>query len=114
MESRFEALKILNQEKIDTFIFFGPVLPYFSDTDESLSLFFQKAIDAKVKYIYIDKMNYTPSIWERLRKFLNINFPELLSGYQSIYNNNGFYAEELRTKIKKHFTNSSFELNLVF
>ena len=114
VEKRFEALKKLNLEGIDTFIFFGPVLPYFSDTDESLSLFFQKAVEAKVKYIYIDKMNYTPSIWERVRKFLNINFPELLSGYQSIYNNNGSYAEELRAKIKKHFNNSSFELNIVF
>jgi DNA repair photolyase len=114
VEKRFEALKIFNQEGIDTFIFFGPILPYFSDTDESLSLFFQKAIDAEVKYIYIDKMNYTPSIWERLRKFLNINFPELLSCYQSIYNNNGTYAEELRVKVNKHFNNSSLELNLVF
>jgi len=114
VERRFEALKKLKEENINTFIFFGPVLPYFSDTDESLSLFFEKATEAKVKYIYIDKMNYTPSIWERLRKFLNLNFPELLPDYQSNYNNNGTYAEKLRAKVKKHFNNSSFELNLVF
>ena len=114
VERRFEALKKLNQEGINTFIFFGPILPYFSDTEKSISSVFNKAIEAGVKYIYVDKMNYTPSIWSRLNIFLSLNFPELLSHYQSTYYSNGSYAEKLRTKIRKLYKDSPFELELVF
>ena len=113
-EKRFEALKKLNQEGINTFIFFGPILPYFSDTEKSINSVFNKAIEAAVKYIYVDKMNYTPSIWARLNNFLRLNFPELLSQYQSTYYSNGSYAEKLRTKIRKLYKDSSFELEVVF
>ncbi|MDP3024534.1 MAG: radical SAM protein [candidate division Zixibacteria bacterium] len=113
-EKRFEALKKLSQEGISTFIFFGPILPYFSDTEKSISSVFHKAIEVGVKYIYIDKMNYTPSIWSRLNKFLSLNFPELLSHYQSTYYSNGSYAEKLGAKIRKLYKDSPFELNIVF
>ncbi len=114
VEKRLEALKKLNREGISTFIFFGPILPYFSDTDKSISSVFDKALEAGVKCIYVDKMNYTPSIWSRLNKFLKLNFPELLSHYQSTYCSNGSYAEKLRTKIRKSYKDAAFELDVVF
>jgi DNA repair photolyase len=114
VEKRFEALKKLNQEEINTFIFFGPVLPYFSDNEKSIGLFFKKALDVGVKYIYVDKMNYTPSIWGRLNNFLSLNFPELTSYYESTYYSNGSYAEKLGTKIRKLYKDSPLELDIVF
>jgi len=113
-EHRFKALKKLSQEGINTFIFFGPILPYFSDSEQSIGSVFKKALEAKVKYIYVDKMNYTPSIWARLNRFLSLNFPELLSRYQSTYYSNGFYAEKLRAKIRRLYKDASFELEVVF
>lgn len=114
VERRLQALKKLNREGIGTFIFFGPILPYFSDTEESISSLFQKAREAGVKYIYVDKMNYTPSIWARLSTFLNSNFPELSSFYQSTYYSNGSYAEKLGAKIRKLYKDLPFELEVVF
>ena len=38
-QERFKALKKLNEAGIDTFIFFGPVLPCFSDTEENIKIF---------------------------------------------------------------------------
>jgi len=119
-QERFEALKKLNEAGIDTFIFFGPVLPYFFDTEKSIALLLQKALETKVKFVYIDKMNYTPSIWERVKRFLSSNFPELLPSYESNYlkmhshNRNGSYAEELKEKIRKLSADYTLEVILVF
>ncbi|HVP35608.1 MAG TPA: radical SAM protein [Terriglobales bacterium] len=114
VERRFEALKKLNQKGINTFIFFGPILPYFSDTETSISSVFKKALEVGVKYIYVDKMNYTPSIWARLNNFLRSNFPELISYFESTYYSNGSYAEKLGTKIRKLYKDPPFELDVVF
>ncbi|MDH4223288.1 MAG: hypothetical protein OEV55_07105 [candidate division Zixibacteria bacterium] len=113
-QERFKALKKLNEAGIDTFIFFGPVLPYFSDTEESISSFMQKALEVKVKFVYIDKMNYTPSIRERVQRFLRSNFSELLHHYRSIYLENVTYARELREKIKKIAEDYPLKIELVF
>jgi DNA repair photolyase len=113
-QERFKALKKLNEAGIDTFIFFGPVLPYFSDTKESISSFLQKALEAKAKFAYIDKMNYTPSIRERVQRFLRSNFAELLPYYKSTYLENGSYAQELKEKIKRISADYPLKIELVF
>jgi len=113
-QKRFVAMKKLKEEGIDTFIFFGPILPYFSDKEDSLNSFLQKALEAEVKFVYIDKMNYTPSIWERVKRFLSKNFPELLTYYQSTYSRNGYYAFDLKRRVKKIAEGYPLEVELVF
>lgn len=113
-QKRFEAMKKLKDEGTDTFIFFGPILPYFSDKEDSLHSFMQKALEAEVKFVYIDKMNYTPSIWERVKRFTRLNFPELLTYYQSTYSRDGYYAFDLKKRVKEIIEGYPLEVNLVF
>lgn len=99
IKERLEVLKILKENGIKTFLFFGPILPYLSD--ENLEEFFNVAKELKVDTIWFDKLNLKPGIWEKVEKILEKNYPELKEKWIGIFFKNSDYYKMLKEKIEK-------------
>lgn len=99
VEEKINALGILSEKKIKTYVFFGPILPYVSDID--LENYFKTISKFRIEYIYIDKLNLKPGTWDKLEKTLEINYPELINKWKNIFLQKDNYYEGLRKEIIK-------------
>ena len=99
VEKKLEALKLLKENEIKTYVFFGPVLPYLSD--ESLEEYFESMKKLEVDEVMIDKFNLKPGLWNKLKKLLEKNYPELISRWRKVLFEKNNYYENLRRKIRE-------------
>jgi len=96
-EERLQALKVLAEEKIPTWLFIAPALPYFSDSEENLSAIFQEAKKAGVDYVMIDTFQAYPKVWQRVKGVLSEKFSQLLPLYEEYRENKESFKEILRS-----------------
>jgi len=68
VSKRFSALKILNQNKIPTYAFIGPLLPHFSAKKDELEKIFKKLVEVGTRDIFIEHLNLSSYIRGRLIK----------------------------------------------
>jgi len=81
-EKRIEALRKLNKEGIKTYAFVGPLLPHYVWQEKQLEELFKQLKKAGVSYIYLEHLNLSNQIKERLFKFLKKDYPELLEKFE--------------------------------
>ncbi|MEM5794161.1 MAG: radical SAM protein [Candidatus Aenigmatarchaeota archaeon] len=98
VDEKLEALSILKENGIKTFVFFGPVLPFLSD--KNLEEFFEK-LSSLTDYFFVDKLNIKPGTWEKCEKILKEKYPELLEKWQRIFFEKNDYYKNLRKKIEE-------------
>jgi DNA repair photolyase len=97
-EDRLNALKILKENGIKTYIFFGPFLPLISD--KNLEETIRKFASVEPKYIYLDKLNIKRRVhWDKLRKVLEKNYPELVSEWERILFSKNDYFDRIRKRV---------------
>lgn len=70
VSSRFEALKKLNAEKINTYAIVGPIFPHFMSNPNSLESVFKKIKECGTTEIYVEHINLKKYILDRLVKEL--------------------------------------------
>lgn len=99
VEARLETLRELTEAGVDTWVFFGPVLPYFSDSAEEIDHLLIRIKQAGVKKILVDAMNFRQDIWQRLQRFLSWNFLEALEYYRLVYQDRDGYRRGLKQKV---------------
>ena len=81
VEERLRALVELGENGINTWVFLGPVMPYITDA-EALA----EAIAAvKPKYVLVDRLRLKEGVWDRVKGFVQGLEPELLPGYERIF-----------------------------
>ncbi len=114
LDLRFKALNILHKNKIPTFIFFGPVLPYFSDNKKTIYSLLKKLSQLGVEKIYVDKINYKGRNWSRISKLLLTNFPEIFRYYLWTKNSEGLYSMKLKNTISECIQDLSLNVEVVF
>lgn len=112
--ARLEALKRLAEAGIKTWLFFGPVLPYFSDSWEHIDELFASAAEAGVDYLLIDRLNLYPQVWGRVRRLLRQSFPEAIPAYENYRRNKALWCEELKAKAKEAAKRHRLALRLAF
>ncbi len=100
-QKRFKAVKILSQNKIPTWIFNAPVLPYFSDTDEAISEIIKASQETGAKYIMFDTLNPYPKVWHNVLRLIKKYFPEAADLYNYYYCNKTKYEKQLKARITK-------------
>ncbi len=86
---RLNALEILREAGISTYIFFGPMLPLLSEEnlEETIERFSMLA-----DYIYFDKLNIKYDNWPPIRKVLEQFYPGLVEKYREIlFRPNDYY-----------------------
>jgi len=97
IEEKLHAIKQLKQKGIKTYAFFGPILPYLSD--QNLEDYFHQIADAGVDYIYVDKLNLKPGLWNTLDEFVGTDFQNLHDKWKDIFLNKNNYYKDLKQKI---------------
>ncbi len=114
LERRFEAVKKLVKDGIPTFIFFGPILPFFSDHPESLSLLFNRLRKTGVKKIYLDKMNYLKGKRRKINRVLGDGYPQALRFYDGVMECEDEYAKWLKVTLTSTLSRFAFEPEILF
>jgi len=80
-QERIKALKKLNQAGIKTYAFVGPLLPHFVWQEKKLEDLFNQLKQTGVSYIYLEHINLSKYIRDRLYKYLK-NKPRLLAKFK--------------------------------
>jgi len=112
LEERFKTLRILSRYGIRTWLFFGPVLPFFCDRGKDIEKLFYLSEKTGIQNIVVDSLNLYPLVWKSLLNLLRYRFPEVIPIYQSYRRNKHLYEEELKEKIRR--ISSSFSIALEF
>lgn len=97
---RLDTLKILATEGIDTWAFFAPVLPYFSDSVDKIEELWIAFSKAEVNQVLVDTTNLYPKVYSNIKKILRSSHPELIGRYENIYRNRFKHQEELRWRVE--------------
>jgi DNA repair photolyase len=114
LENRFHALEKLRENDIPAFVFFGPILPFFSDSEESIRSLLERLRNMGIERIYLDKMNYLTARWGKIKTLLKRNFPEALSYYQRVVEDGKSYSANLRTLLDHSLPDSCWNYDIVF
>ena len=114
LENRFETLEKLRENDIPTFVFFGPILPFFSDEEESIRSLLERLERMGIEEIYFDKMNYLKLRWGKVKMLLKRSFPEALSYYQRVAQDGESYSANLRALLEHSLSDSSLHYDIVF
>ncbi|HZK11916.1 MAG TPA: radical SAM protein [Atribacterota bacterium] len=97
---RLDTLKKLAKEGIDTWAFFAPVLPYFSDSVDKIEELWIAFSKAEVRQVLVDTTNLYPKVYSNIKRVLRSLHPELIGRYENIYRNRFKYQEELRWRVE--------------
>lgn len=114
VENRLKCVRVLVDAGIDTSVFFGPILPYFSDTESALDRIFDVFHDTGTNRILVDKLNYlnqkNPVILSKIKDF----YPQAVAYYQHIIRNYNNYVDNLRQHIVKIAQNKRLNIEILF
>jgi DNA repair photolyase len=101
VEEKMQALEELRTNGIKTYAFFGPILPYLSDQNLEENL--HKIAHTGVDYIYVDRLNMKPGLWQILDKFLDKfldkDLSDLHNKWKNIFLQKNNYYEDLKKRI---------------
>jgi DNA repair photolyase len=114
LENRFKALENLGENDIPTFVFFGPILPFFSDSEASIQSLLERLKKMGIEKICFDKMNYLNVKWGKFKTLLKRNFPEALSYYQRVAEDGELYSARLRALLDHNLSDSCSNYDIVF
>lgn len=82
ISARIKALKELDNNGIPVYAFVGPLLPYFTARKDKLRDLFLKLKESGVREIYIENINLSSEIKERLFKYLVKENPGLIPYFE--------------------------------
>lgn len=100
-EERVKTLEEASERGIEVGATFGPLLPFLSDTEESLEALFSQTAELPLSHIYVDKLNLRPQVWPSVMKCLSRFYPHLIAEYRRVLfsEEETEYLETLRARI---------------
>jgi DNA repair photolyase len=110
-KERFEILKIMRDNGIQTIVWLSPILPFINDTKENVIGILEYCIEAKVYGILCFDMGLTlrPGDREYFYKNLDIYFPKLKEKYQKRYGNNYLLTSDNNNELMNLFNKTCEE-----
>lgn len=97
--SNARRLALLQQAKergVVTYAFLGPLMPYLSDTPDTIDPLLKELAELRVDYFYIDRLNPRPQVWASLSRMLQEHYPHLKEGYRRV-----LFQEEYRERYSR-------------
>jgi DNA repair photolyase len=98
-DQRFSAIEMLNRHGIRTWVFVAPVLPYFTDSQQTITQIIRKTRDAGARYIMFDTLNPYPKVWKNIKRLVKKYFPEAIEQFRDFQDDSDHYHNRLRRKI---------------
>jgi len=101
---RFQVLAEARRAGLKTAIMFGPLLPFLSDSQETMDALFQRAAELDVNVIWTDVLNPRPRVWDSVAALLRREFPDLLERYRRMLfdaENRAGYIQQVRGRITR-------------
>ncbi len=108
---RLNAISRLIEAEIPTTVFFGPVLPGFSDSLMTMVEILETLKGIGVKYLLIDKMNYLSEKLDRIAPVLDSEKRQL---YRLIATHPLRYIEELRAQAEQAIQKTGINGKIIF
>ncbi|GHU01544.1 radical SAM protein [Spirochaetia bacterium] len=115
-KERFEVLKILRDNNIETIVWLCPILPFINDTKENVTGLLNYCIEAKVYGIICFEMGLTLREGDREYFYENLDkhFPGLKAKYQKKYGNNYIITSDNNKELMRIFNKTCDENNIVY
>jgi DNA repair photolyase len=101
VDERVAVLAELSSRGIRTFAFVGPILPFISDSAETLRPLINKLVASGAKQILFDKLNLRWGVWPSIKNFLEKHYPTLLPKYRDVMWRSTSYFDDLRKSINR-------------
>jgi DNA repair photolyase len=114
LQRRLNVLDELASHDIPTFVFAGPIIPFFSDNSTALISLFRELENRKISWIYLDKMNYLRSKWRRIKPVLDQRYPGAVRFYRRALEDEESYASWLKTNLESALGHFHFESEILF
>jgi DNA repair photolyase len=111
---RIAALGRLHEAGIPTWVFFGPALPVFSDSEGAVDAFFAAMAEVGVGHVLVDTLNLKGNLWGRLERVLGRNYPEVVDEYRLIWHDRQGYARRLAERVTRAAERHRVECKLAF
>jgi DNA repair photolyase len=99
--ARLDALRTLAEAGVSTWAFCGPLLPVLSDGEVELDALFAELERAGAKRVLVDSLNLRGAAWGRVRKTLDVHYPDLAEGYRALSANRRPYHAALMEKTRQ-------------
>lgn len=112
IRERLDALKKINDGGLRTYIFLGPILPFF--IEETLEDLASECKNVGVSRVLIDRLNLKYGNWELLKEMLGKKYPYLLPKYEEILFSKSSYFESLKEKISTTFQKKNLKFNFCY
>jgi DNA repair photolyase len=115
-KERFEILKTMRDNGIQTIVWLSPILPFINDTEENLRGILKYCIEAKVYGIICFEMGLTLREGDReyFYQKLDEHFPGLKQKYQRKYGNNYILTCDDNNALMNIFYETCRENNIVY
>jgi len=116
---RLALVEGAKREGIKTYVFLGPLIPYLSDTEESLRSMLNAVKEVGADYFYVDRLNPRYGVWPSIKVILQEHLPHLAEDYKKVLHNGGVrekYLEGLMARLGKLAKQAglSDKMNLIF
>jgi len=111
---RLHALRQLSVAGIRTWVFFGPVLPSFSDDLRTVGEMLRVFRKSGAQSVLVDRVNLYPLVWRKLRTVFARHFPEKLSHLERVKGDGQRYSSRLRADIRREAARSGIPCDIVF
>ncbi len=95
---RLVAVKRLTEKGVNTTVFFGPVLPYFSDSTKEIEKILLTVASTGAQRVLIDKLNYIDQKLPPIRNWLKSSYPRALAAFEMALREPQIYTIELRAR----------------
>ncbi|MGQ9707978.1 MAG: radical SAM protein [bacterium] len=111
---RLQAVAELVQAGVETVVFFGPVLPYFSDSVEQMGMVLDAVRRTGCRRVLVDKLNYLGQKAGRILPKLRTRFPAALGTYELVLQEPAVYSSQLRERALRALEGSGLEGRVIF
>ena len=107
---RIKALSELNKNKISTYAFIGPILPYFTSRADKIDEILDKLQEAGTNEVWFEHLNLNGPIKARLYEYLQKESPELIPYFEE--SNTQQYRDKLEKVIQKSLQGRGMKMGM--
>jgi DNA repair photolyase len=111
ISERLDALKVLRENGIDTYVFLGPLLPFFSEKN------FDKLINSiaeNVNRVLVDRLNLKAGNWGNIKTTLQNHYPDMIDKFKLASDDESMYYSRLRGKVRSLLEDRMIPSDILF